>query len=56
MSPDVIIQEIRKRREEYARSLGYDLRAIYLDLKKRQEESEREKVALKPRRVAPARR
>jgi hypothetical protein len=36
MYKDEIIEEIRKNREEYARSFNYDLNAIYKDLKSKQ--------------------
>ena len=36
MSDDPIVLEIRKRREEYAASLGYDLDRIVADLQLRQ--------------------
>lgn len=36
MLNDPIVLEIRKRREEYAASLGYDLKRIVADLQSRQ--------------------
>jgi hypothetical protein len=36
MSEDPIVLETRKHREEYAASLGYDLRRIVADLQSRQ--------------------
>ena len=36
MSDDPIVREIRKFREQYAASLGYDLERIVADLKSRQ--------------------
>ncbi len=35
--PDIIIQEIRKTRDEYARRFNYDLHAMCLDLRREQE-------------------
>jgi hypothetical protein len=36
MYKDEIIEEIHKYREEYAKSLNYDLNAIFNDLRKKQ--------------------
>lgn len=36
MYKDKIIEEIHKNREEYAKSLNYDLNAIFQDLKNKQ--------------------
>ena len=36
MYKDEIIEEIRKNREEYVKSFGYDLNAIFQDLKTKQ--------------------
>lgn len=43
---DEIVEEIHRIREEYAKSLNYDLNAIFADLRKKQEESGREVVTL----------
>jgi hypothetical protein len=40
---DPIVEETRQLRDEYAALFNYDLRALYLDLKKK-EEQHREKV------------
>ena len=36
---DPIVEEIRRHWEEYAQEFGFDLEKIYLDLKKRQDET-----------------
>lgn len=53
MSRDPLVEEVRKYRDEYARQFNYDLKAIYLDLKARQERSDRKRVVLPPRPAAP---
>jgi hypothetical protein len=42
---DEIVEEIHKYREEYAAKFDYDIRAIFEDLKRKQEESRREYVS-----------
>ena len=42
MIDDPIVEEIRRLRREYAAQFGNDLRAIHRDLKRQEEESERE--------------
>lgn len=46
MWTDEIVESTRKAREEYAARFGYDLEAIYRDLKGQQEQSERKIVSL----------
>jgi hypothetical protein len=46
MWKDEIVEEIHRIREEYAKSLNYDLDAIFADLRKKQAESGREVVNL----------
>ncbi len=53
MTQDPIVEEVRKRRDEYARQFNYDLRAMFLDLKEKQEQSDRKGVVLPPRRIEP---
>ncbi len=53
MTQDPVLEEIRTRRDEYARQFNYDLRAMYLDLKEKQEQSERKDVVPVPRRIEP---
>ncbi|MBV9390185.1 MAG: hypothetical protein JOZ78_27480 [Chroococcidiopsidaceae cyanobacterium CP_BM_ER_R8_30] len=50
MWTDEILEEIHKIREEYAKSLNYDLNAIFADLRKKQAESGREVVNLSRKR------
>jgi len=49
---DPIVDEIRAIRDEYAKSLGYDLEAIVADLRSRQEQHPERVVSLPPKRVA----
>jgi hypothetical protein len=49
MWTDEIVELTRKAREEYAAKFGYDLDAIYADLKKQEEQSERKIVSLSPK-------
>jgi len=46
MWTDEIVEEIRRIRDEYAKSFNYDLDAIFADLRKKQAESGREVVNL----------
>ncbi|GET41302.1 hypothetical protein [Microseira wollei] len=46
MYKDPILEEIHKYREEYAKSLNYDLKAIFEDLRKKQIASGRKVVKL----------
>jgi hypothetical protein len=50
MWTDEIVESTRKAREEYAARFAFDLEAIYADLKKQQEQSERKIVSLPPKR------
>lgn len=43
---DKIVEEIRRIREEYARSFDYDLDAIFADLRKKEAESGQKVVTL----------
>lgn len=49
MFKDEIIEEARKRREEYAARFDYDLSRMCADLQKKQAESNREYVSLDAR-------
>lgn len=49
MDDDEIIKEIRKHREEYAASFGYDLEAIFADIKAKEEQGGRRVVSLPPK-------
>lgn len=46
MFQDEIVEEIHRIREEYSRSFGHDLKAIFADLQKQQVESGRQVVNL----------
>lgn len=43
---DPIVEEIRRRSDEYGARFDYDLEAIFLDLKRQQDESGRRVVSL----------
>jgi len=49
MWQDPIIKETRERREQYAAQFKYDVDAIFDDIRTRQEESERKRVAFPSR-------
>lgn len=46
---DPIVEEIRRIRHEHAKRFGFDLDAIFEDLKEKQRKSDRKIVSLKPR-------
>lgn len=48
---DPIVDEVRAIRDEYAKSLGYDIEAIVADLRARQEQHPERVVSLPPKRV-----
>jgi hypothetical protein len=50
MWKDEIVEEIHQIREAYAKSLNYDLDAIFEDLRKKEAESGREVVSLSRKR------
>lgn len=50
MWKDEIVEEIHQIREAYAKSLNYDLDAIFADLRKKEAESGREVVSLSRKR------
>jgi len=50
MWKDPIVEEVRKIREEHAAQFGFDLKAIYDDLKITEKRSERKIVNLPPKR------
>jgi len=52
MWKDLLIEEIRKYRNEYAKQFGYDLHAICQDLRKKQGQSGRRVVPLSPKPVS----
>ena len=49
MHRDEIIEEVRTIRERLAAQKGYDIRALYEEAKKRQQESDRKVVTLVPK-------
>ena len=49
MRDDPIVEEVRRVREEYARQLGYDLRAMAADLRKREQEHRDRLVTFPPK-------
>ena len=49
MRDDPIVNEVRKRREEHAARFNFDVRAIAMDARKRQQKSGK-KVVTPPRR------
>jgi len=51
---DPIVEEIRRIRREHAERFGFDLDAIFEDLKQKERNSNRKIVSLKPRPVKPA--
>ncbi len=53
MINDPIVEEVRQAREAHAAQFGYDLRAIYEDIKKQQEASGKTFVSYPPRRIQP---
>ena len=50
---DPIVEEVRKAREEHAKSFDYDLTAICADLRKQQEACGHKVVSLFPKRLEP---
>ena len=51
MKNDEIIGEVRATRERLAAKKGYDIRALYEEAKRRQQESDPAVVELEPRRL-----
>ena len=51
MNHDQIIGDVRAIRERLAAERGYDIRTLYVEAKRRQQESDREIVELEPRRL-----
>ena len=52
MWTDPIVEEIRREREAYAAKFNFDLEAIYQDIKRQEQESGHEVVALPLKRRA----
>jgi len=55
MKDDPIVAEVRAIRESHAAKFGYDLDAIYRDVKQREKASGRSFVTFRPRRRKPTR-
>jgi hypothetical protein len=53
MLEDPIVDEVRKAREEHAKRCGYDLDAIFRDLKAREKESGKRYARYPPRPATP---
>ena len=53
MMKDPIVEEVRRAREDYAKSFHYDLDAICRDLQQKQAQSGRPVVSFPPRRPVP---
>jgi len=51
MWEDPIVEKVRKIREEHAARFGYDLKAIYDDLKEAEKRSGRKIVSFPPKRL-----
>ena len=51
MNHDQIIGEVRATRQRLAAERGYNIRALYEEARRRQQESDREIVELEPRRL-----
>ena len=51
MWEDPIVEEVRKIREAHAARFGYDLKAIYDDLKEAEKRSGRKIVSFPPKRL-----
>ena len=49
MWADEIVEETRRAREAHAAKFGYDLEAIYRDLKAQEQQSGRQVVSLSPK-------
>jgi hypothetical protein len=52
MWKDEILEELHRIREEHAKSFDYDFKAIFADWQKRQTESGRKLVSLKPKQLS----
>ena len=51
---DLIVEQVRALREEYAARFNHDLKAIRRDLRQRQQAGGRKVVSLSPKRVGKA--
>jgi hypothetical protein len=55
MSSDLIVEEIRRLRDEYAKQFNYDLKAMFEDLRQEQRTSGRTIVSLPAKRASSSR-
>jgi len=55
MDPDPIVEEVRRTRQDYARSFGNDLRALAAHLKKEEEKHPDRLIILPPKSPRPRR-
>jgi hypothetical protein len=46
---DEIVEEVHRIREEYAAKFDHDIDAIYADIRRQQDESDREFISFPPR-------
>jgi hypothetical protein len=53
MSADPIVDEVRRARDALSTKFNYDLIAIVRDARKRQKQSKRKVVSMKPRKIQP---
>jgi len=53
MWQDPIVEEVRRVRRAHAAQFGFDLEAIYKDLKAQEKHSQRRMVSFPPRHVSP---
>lgn len=53
MWQDPIVSEVRQIREAHATKYNFDLRSIYVALKKAEQQSKRQKVTFSPKRISP---
>jgi hypothetical protein len=54
MWQDPIVAEVRRVRQAHAAQLGFDLEAIYKDLKAQEKKGQRRMISFPPRRVSTA--
>jgi hypothetical protein len=53
MWQDPIVAEVRRAREAHAAKFGFDLQAIYQDLKGQEKHNPHKKVSFAPKRIPP---
>ncbi len=50
---DSIVEEVRRIREEHAKKFNYDPKAIFADIKRQEEQSDRTFVSFSAKRIRP---